>query len=144
MPPGTSLSGDRTEKESGKRSYPTVGIPQSNFLSWCCGCTARQSLAKVNGEFLDVVSILSKTDPAWLSFHHHSTQRVYYGNTDKTSSISPFTAKISWVKKFSEQLQDYYRRKNITNNIMDPTRGRKKTPNIKAYMPLQLNGKEPW
>lgn len=27
MPPGTSLSGDRTAKESRKMSYPTVGIP---------------------------------------------------------------------------------------------------------------------
>lgn len=39
---------------------------------------------------------------------------------------------------FSEQLQDYYRRRNITSNKMDSTGGKKP---IKAYMPLQLKGK---
>lgn len=46
-------------------------------LSWCCGCPAWRSLAKVNGEFLDAVGILSKIDPSWLSFHHLSSQWLY-------------------------------------------------------------------
>ena len=139
MPPGTSLSGDRTAKESWKRSYPTVGIPPVKLPSHgAVGVQLDRTWQRL------MVSSLTRW-VYWARQTQHGCPFIISRPSgyitemlNKTSGTSPFTAKTAWVRNFSQQLQDYYRRRNITNNIMDPTGGKK---DIKAYMLLQLKGK---
>lgn len=55
---------------------------------------------------------------------------------NKTSGISPLTAQTSW---FSEQLQDYYSRRNITINILHSIDGKK---NQSLYAPYSSKARQ--
>ena len=107
MPPGTSLSGDRTATGSGKRSHPAVRIlpvklPSHGAVGVWPDRAWQRLMVSSPTQWVYWARQTQHGCPFIISYPSGCNMEML----NKTSGIFAFTAKTSWVSNFYEQLQD--------------------------------------